>query len=93
MFPNIYYCPPPFPEVNTKKGSNVISIIRSGEYYQYPGAAYQYQYNNLPQLHIDEQSLQDPTYRLEKKQDRVRLGGHLINVSCYSIIAFLFTLD
>ena len=79
---------PPVSRVNRRKGFNLISVIRYGYQYQYQVPEYQYQDTNFPQLDIDDQSSLDARARLEKKQDRVRLGGHLITVSCYSIIVF-----
>ena len=66
----------------------MISVIRYGYQYQYQVPEYQYQDTNFPQLDIDDQSRSDGRPRLEKKQDRVRLGGHLITVPCYSISVF-----
>ena len=82
----------PLARVNGRKGFNLISVLRYGYQYQVP--EYQYQDTNFPQLDIDDQSSLDAPRGLEKKQDRVRLGGHLINVPCYSVIQllFLFTL-
>ena len=57
----------------------MISVIRYGYQYQYQVPEYQYQDTNFPQLDIDDQSSLDGRARLEKKQDRVRLG-HLITV-------------
>ena len=67
----------------------MISVIRYGYQYQVP--EYQYQDTNFPQLDIDDQSSLDGRPRLEKKQDRVRLGGHLIMSRVIQLLFFIYS--